>query len=95
LDAVKHYCRHYANLLYLQFISVKSDDWREKQQANKEMVICRNKLAYWMNHPNWTKEEVLVRVEELKRQWNTQGNTGAPHEGPESTNAGSHRQGQR
>jgi hypothetical protein len=68
-NAVKGYLNHYANYLYLDFLSKQSTDGRERAQARKELTICERKLKYWTTHPNWDKKAVLEGVEKLKRDW--------------------------
>lgn len=69
LNAVSGYLRHYDNLLTLEFIAQKSRDAREKIQVNKEVEICRRKLAWWERHPNFELAAVTRGIEELKRKW--------------------------
>jgi hypothetical protein len=69
LDAVKGYLKHYENQLYLTFISQKGT-FQEKQQAQKELVICERKLKWWQNHPNFEQAPALRGVEALKKSWN-------------------------
>jgi len=68
-NAVKHYLKHYANYLYLDFIAKASKDGRERAQARKEMAICEKKMAYWKRHPRYDQAEVTKGVQELKAQW--------------------------
>jgi hypothetical protein len=68
-NAVKSYLTHYASLLYLQFIVKNSDDWREREQAQREQDICQRKLKYWTHHANYDHTEVLRGIEKLKKEW--------------------------
>lgn len=69
LDAVKHYMKHFDNLLLLTFIEQKSKSGLEKAQASKEIAIAKRKLAWWKNHPRYDHSEVMRRCEQAKKVW--------------------------
>ncbi len=68
-NATKHYITHYGNLLLLKFLANNSKDGAEKHQAAKEVLIAERKLAFWMRHPAWRKDEAIAAVVALKKQW--------------------------
>jgi hypothetical protein len=67
VDPTKAYLRHYDNYLYLQFLSRKSSDPRERGQALRELTIAERKLKFHYRDAN--KEEVLKGVQNLRRRW--------------------------
>jgi hypothetical protein len=69
INATDGYLRHYANYLYLSFIFNNTDDWREKQQANKELTICQRKMDYHRKHPNFNAKHAEAESVKLKAQW--------------------------
>lgn len=70
LNATQFYLNHFANLLYLEFISSHSEtSTLEKLQATKEIAICNKKLDYWRKHPNWDKTIVEHEQHRLKAAW--------------------------
>lgn len=69
LDANKLYLKHYSNLLYLKFIANKSNDFREAQQARKEIGIAERKMGYMEKHPNFSWAIVRPEAEKLNQQW--------------------------
>jgi len=68
-DPIRPYVTHYGNLLYLQFILRESTDRLEKRQAEKEVVICERKLAFWARQPQMLATEAANQVGALKAQW--------------------------
>ena len=68
LNAVSGYLKHFDNLLFLTFMS-NHGTTAEKMQAQKELIICERKLAWWEKHPNYDKVEVLRGVAAKKREW--------------------------
>lgn len=68
MNGTKAYLRHYDNLLFLDFMA-KNGTRVERHQAEKEMVICRRKLKFWENHPNYNHEEALKGISLAKKQW--------------------------
>lgn len=67
VDPTKAYLRHYANLLYLKFLSRSSPDPRERGQALREMTICNRKLDY--HYRTADRAELLRGIQKLKREW--------------------------
>lgn len=68
MNANKAYLRHYDNLLALHFFADKGN-FAERQQAEKEMVICKRKLTFWERHPNFDWASVLPEIEKRNKQW--------------------------
>lgn len=68
-DPVRAYVTHFGNAMYLRFIAANSTDGRERGQANKEIVICERKLAYWQRHPKWNAAAAAEAVAPIKAQW--------------------------
>lgn len=68
MDGTKQYLTHYANLLMLNFFA-KHGTRAERADAEKELIICDRKLAFWRRHPNYVHELALKGVEALKRDW--------------------------
>jgi hypothetical protein len=61
----KQYLKHFKNQMYLEFIFKNTDDRVERHQANKELEICRRKLAYWEKKPGFN---VNLAAEECKKE---------------------------
>ncbi|MDO8312156.1 MAG: hypothetical protein Q7T25_09465 [Sideroxyarcus sp.] len=57
-NAVKSYMTHYANLLVLDFMS-KNGDFRERAQADEEIVICKRKMQFWERQPHFVHAEAV------------------------------------
>jgi len=70
MNGTAAYLRHYGNLLFLDFMA-RNGTRVEKHQAEKEMVICRRKLAFWEKHPKYDHAEALKGMQDLKRKWST------------------------
>lgn len=68
MNGTKGYLRHYDNFLYLNFMA-QHGTRVERIQAEKEMVICKRKLAFWERHPNTDRELLRVEKERMNRQW--------------------------
>ena len=69
-DATKFYMQHYSNRLLLQFIANNPlADFSEKQQANKELLICDRKLQFWMRHANFSQKAASEASSQLLREW--------------------------
>ena len=67
VDPTRAYLRHYENYLYLQFLSRKSPDPRERGQALRELTICERKMEY--HKRNADKAEMLAGIQKAKRKW--------------------------
>ena len=48
INSTKAYINHVENYFYLRFILDKSDNFIEKNQANKEILIAERKMLFWM-----------------------------------------------
>ena len=55
-DAVKSYMTHYSNFLVLDFMS-KHGDFKERAQADAEILICNRKMKFWERQPHFFKDE--------------------------------------
>lgn len=70
MNGTKVYLSHYSNLLYLEFVASHGEtSFIEKQQAEKEIVLCNKKLQWWQRHPLYDQDEALRGVEQLKKNW--------------------------
>ncbi len=67
VDPTKAYLRHYDNYLYLQFLSRKSPDPRERGQALRELTICERKMKY--HERTADKAAMLAGIQIAKRKW--------------------------
>lgn len=67
VDPTKAYLRHYDNYLYLQFLSRKSPNPRERGQALRELTICERKLKFHEREAD--KTQMLLGVQQLRRSW--------------------------
>ena len=52
-NANEAWAGHFYNLTVLSFISANEPHMHRKMQAEKEIGICRRKLAWWERHPNF------------------------------------------
>lgn len=68
MDANKHYLKHYDNMLYLRFMARKGT-FQERTQAEHEMKICRRKLNFWAQHPNYDDDYIKPIVAEKNKTW--------------------------
>lgn len=62
------YLRHFDNYLFLNFMA-KNGTRAERYEAEKEIVICRRKLAFWKRHPNYEEHVVKPEVEKKIKEW--------------------------
>jgi hypothetical protein len=67
--ATKHYLNHYGNFVLLSFIAGRSEDFRERYQANKEIMIAKRKMKFWYRHANFSLKEAMEGIAEVKRIW--------------------------
>lgn len=65
----KPFEKHLRNWFYLDFIAKNSDDFKEKGQAEKELVICQRKIDYWKKHPNFERSEEERITNLVKKEW--------------------------
>lgn len=65
----KPYRTHLENWYYLTFIKANSKDYREIQQAEKELVICQRKLDYWKRHPSFEPSVGAQITDDVKKMW--------------------------
>lgn len=63
------YKKHLENLIFLEFISKNTKDFREKHQAEQEIPIARRKMAFWARFPDFDQRQAERDASELKRQW--------------------------
>lgn len=69
LDAKKGWLKHYSNWCWLDHVTKISPDWRDRQQANKELETCRRKLDWWQAHPSWTPQLVDEDKRKMDMLW--------------------------
>lgn len=74
MDPVKAYTNHFNNLLMLQFISSNTDDFRERAQCEKEMVLCNKKLEFWQRlvHTQGLMDKLQKEINLTKKNWQKQ-----------------------
>jgi hypothetical protein len=70
MPATRIWVRHFGNSLYLKFISSNPlATPAERQQANRELPIADQKMAYWAKHKNFDLQEATRETEQLRKQW--------------------------
>lgn len=70
VNATGGFIRHFGNQLYLEFIAGNPDaTWAERQQAEKELLICKRKMAWHSNHPNFSQSAAEAGMAKIKRDW--------------------------
>lgn len=67
--ASNYWMTHMENSLYLTFLAQKSDDFRERQQALKELGIAETKMTFWKRHPNWDLTWVTAKTAIARKKW--------------------------
>lgn len=68
MKANVHYMTHFNNFLILNAMQ-KDQKHNEAAQIEKELTICKRKMAFWGRHPNYSAAEVSPQKEELVRLW--------------------------
>lgn len=68
-NAVKCYMEHYHNFLALDHVAVHGD-FKERFQAEREIEICKRKMAYWRRQPHFVEAEALRQKSLLHRRTN-------------------------
>lgn len=63
------YKKHMENWFYLNFIATRSNDFREKSQARKELEICERKQNYWKKHPMFDKDVASRDTDHVRKNW--------------------------
>ena len=69
VNSTKQYLKHFDNLLTLEFISKNTTDRGERCQCEREMEIARRKLRYWERMPNFSKDDRVRGISQLKEKW--------------------------
>lgn len=69
LDPNTCYLVHFRNLMYLTFIFENSQDWIEKNQANKEIQIANKKMDFWQKRSGFDIKEIKNEIELERRKW--------------------------
>jgi hypothetical protein len=69
LDAMKHWKKHYENLLMLRFFLKGTTSARDKIQLQKEITKAERAIERWSHHPRFDRDESLKFAEHLKRMW--------------------------
>ena len=70
IKATEGFIRHFSNMLYLEFVAKNSlATLFERQQANKEILICQRKLDYHRRHPNFEMSRAEQAILDLRKQW--------------------------
>lgn len=69
LNPTNQFVKHLSNYYYLRWITEKSDNFIEKQQANKEMTIAEKKMKYWERSPEFNSNEAKRMHQKLKNEW--------------------------
>lgn len=70
MNANHHYMVHYSNYKSLKFFAANGT-LSEKLQAEKELVLCERKLAFWEKHPRFELDIVLKEKQEEDRRWSS------------------------
>ena len=65
----RKYMEHYDNYMILCAMSKSPKSFDERAQVEKELKICRRKLAFWKKHPNYDDAIVKPQVERLNGLW--------------------------
>ena len=69
LNPTTMYLKHLENYYYLQFIANNSDNFIEKQQANKELLMAEKKMKWWSNRPHFNDEQATKENNKMKKMW--------------------------
>ena len=69
LNPTTMYLKHLDNYFYLKFIANNSDNFIEKQQANKELLIAQKKMNFWSKKPHINNTIVTKETNKLKKMW--------------------------
>lgn len=65
---MRGWARHVENLHYLRFMS-KAGNPKERAEANEELEICRRKLKYFENLPNFNKRVAEEMQNKIIASW--------------------------
>lgn len=68
MNGSEAYLRHFDNFLFLDFLA-KNGSRAERADAEKEILICKRKLAFWERHPNFDAAYVQRGKEMRIKQW--------------------------
>lgn len=68
MDGTKAYLRHFDNFLFLSFMALNGDRL-EKRKAEEELIICKRKLKFWTQHPNYVEATVKEEKEKKIKEW--------------------------
>jgi len=66
---MRGWARHVENLHFLRFMS-KAGNPKERADANEELEICRGKLKYFENLPNFNKRVAEEMQSKIIASWN-------------------------
>ncbi len=69
INACKGFLTHTYNLLTLQWIRDHTDDWREKRQCDKEIIVAQRKVDYHRKHPNYEPVATEKGLAKMKRDF--------------------------
>lgn len=61
--------KHLDNLMFLEFVSKNTKDFREKMQAEKEIPIARRKMAFWAKFHDFDDEQAKRDTAEVRKMW--------------------------
>lgn len=61
--------KHLENLMFLEFISLNTKDFKEKHQAEKEIIIAKKKMIYWSRFKDFDQKQKELDTVELKKKW--------------------------
>jgi hypothetical protein len=65
---MRGWARHVENLQFLRFMS-KNGNPKERADANEELEICRRKIKYFENLPNYNKRVGEEMQNKIISQW--------------------------
>jgi len=69
VNSTSQVLKHYENLLTLEFFLKSPKDFNEKRDIEKEILICERKIKWWKEQWNFSQEDFLKGVNDLKRKW--------------------------
>lgn len=70
VDATRVFLNHYKNYLFLKFVAQNpKSSLNEKIQAEREMLLCENKLDYWEKQPRFVLSAAITKIKVLKQQF--------------------------
>jgi hypothetical protein len=69
INPTKAYINHVENYFYLRFILDKSDNFVEKNQANKEILIAEKKMLFWKRNKDFRSDIADKAFQDIRKKW--------------------------